>query len=95
MIGGEEPSPNGCRAGQVPCPNDPTRCISRRFVCDGDNDCGDNSDEQDCHLVTCHEDDFPCGSSGQCIAAEHRCDGRRDCGDESDEESCTSIRSLR
>ena len=44
--------PVTCRYDQFACLNQ--RCIMSVFQCDGDNDCGDNSDEPD----TCGENHF-------------------------------------
>ena len=35
-----------CHVAEYTCSN--AKCIQREWVCDGDNDCGDDSDELDC-----------------------------------------------
>ena len=39
-----------CAAQEFKCSTD--KCIPERFVCDGDDDCGDMSDEQRCNTTT-------------------------------------------
>lgn len=63
------------------------RCIPRGQVCDGENDCQDRSDEQDCQSLPegCHH---RCDNKFRCIPETFLCDGERDCADGSDEEKC-------
>ncbi|XP_076154846.1 low-density lipoprotein receptor-related protein 2 [Alosa pseudoharengus] len=64
------------------------RCIPQWAVCDGANDCIDNSDEQDCAALTCDPSgDFRCDNH-RCVPIRWKCDGRNDCGDGSDERDC-------
>uniref|UniRef100_A0A3Q3EAT1 Sortilin-related receptor n=1 Tax=Labrus bergylta TaxID=56723 RepID=A0A3Q3EAT1_9LABR len=86
----------GCsRYFQYECRNG--RCIPTWWKCDGENDCGDWSDEAQCtgaHSVirlpgspgpsTCAPNRFHCGS-GACIINTWVCDGYADCPDGSDE----------
>ena len=69
------------------CPNswdftcDNQRCIPKTWMCDGDDDCLDNSDElQNCTTPTCRADEWQC-SSGRCIPMAFKCDSDNDCGD--------------
>ncbi|XP_064475155.1 prolow-density lipoprotein receptor-related protein 1-like [Ornithodoros turicata] len=89
--------PSRCRPGEFECKKN-QRCIDKRYVCDGDDDCGDNSDEDSsqfgvCETVTCGEDQYRCDAN-RCIALHWVCDGERDCVDGSDEEPTSKCRNI-
>ena len=55
-------------------------------MCDGDSDCEDNSDEENCEALACRPPSHPCANNTSvCLPPDKLCDGKDDCGDGSDE----------
>uniref|UniRef100_A0A3P8N9H4 EGF-like domain-containing protein n=1 Tax=Astatotilapia calliptera TaxID=8154 RepID=A0A3P8N9H4_ASTCA len=71
-----------CETGQFQCKSG--ACVPIVWRCDGDDDCPDSSDEENCPKKTCAATDFTC-KNGQCLPARWRCDGEVECADGSDE----------
>ncbi|KAL0278971.1 UNVERIFIED_CONTAM: hypothetical protein PYX00_000631 [Menopon gallinae] len=91
--GEDEMDCSNCQIEQFQCRN--KKCVSDKWVCDKENDCGDESDEdpllcdhwnpsRESVVVRCH--DFHC-RSGECIPLHHVCNGVKNCHDGSDEGS--------
>lgn len=72
-----------CREGQFQCSN--SKCALTTSICDGIDNCGDNSDEANC-AHDCPENMFKCRATGKCVLGAWKCDGDNDCADGSDEE---------
>ncbi|XP_067947545.1 basement membrane-specific heparan sulfate proteoglycan core protein-like [Watersipora subatra] len=83
--------PASCTVLEFRCGNG--NCVFRGDLCNGQNDCGDNSDENNCQSSPdqCEPPEMKC-NNGRCVQKIWRCDGDDDCKDGTDEQRqyCTA-----
>lgn len=78
-------------AGEFKCKTGGVQCIPQTWKCDGEVDCRDRSDEENCEDNKCPEVQFSCGlPTNRCIYKTWVCDGEKDCPNGSDEQNCTT-----
>ncbi|KFP00828.1 Low-density lipoprotein receptor-related protein 2, partial [Calypte anna] len=86
-----------CPRTHMPC-RDGTECVAQEYVCDGEKDCADGSDEDGCAQLCdtpgqpapCQSHEYPCGLK-TCLNASLVCDSQQDCLDGSDEGGNCSV----
>ncbi|XP_028330531.1 low-density lipoprotein receptor-related protein 3 [Gouania willdenowi] len=86
---------SSCQSDEFLCGNG--KCLPRSWKCNGQDECGDFTDERGCspppteaQLGLCPVGSLPCtlGQSTRCLPAALRCNGVRDCADGTDENGC-------
>uniref|UniRef100_UPI0035901FB8 complement factor I-like isoform X2 n=1 Tax=Myxine glutinosa TaxID=7769 RepID=UPI0035901FB8 len=77
----------GCNSSEFECTN--KKCVLRKNMCNGDDDCADRSDEMCCQ--SCSNVALLC-STGNCVAQSSLCDGEADCINHEDEANCPSTK---
>ncbi|XP_069029919.1 low-density lipoprotein receptor-related protein 3 isoform X1 [Embiotoca jacksoni] len=86
---------SSCQSDEFLCGNG--KCLPRSWMCNGQDECGDATDERSCspppteaQRGLCPFGSLPCteGQSTRCLPAALRCNGARDCPDGTDERGC-------
>ncbi|KAM6977638.1 MAM and LDL-receptor class A domain-containing protein 1 [Aplochiton taeniatus] len=89
------PEPLTCGPEQFQCVHS-FQCVHETWRCDGEMDCADQSDEEQCPGLVpgtlppqdrCRPDQYQC-SDHRCVPSLLRCDGAHDCPHGEDEYSC-------
>ncbi|XP_041929828.1 low-density lipoprotein receptor-related protein 3 [Alosa sapidissima] len=84
-----------CQADEFLCGNG--KCVPRSWRCNGQDECGDQTDERSCAAPPtdapfdlCPRGSLACrlGPTTRCLPPERRCDGTSDCPDGTDELAC-------
>ena len=90
-----------CAPGEVPCNrggghSNQTGCVNAQWLCDGEQDCPDGGDEDDCESRSCEPNRFRCDTD-KCVLWSSVCDGEKDCTDGSDEipSACATVDNCR
>ena len=79
-----------CQPYEYSC-DENKRCIRMEYLCDGEADCVDGTDEHNC-LQRCNStQQYFCQADLKCLPPSQICDGNIHCSDGSDEENCENL----